>query len=150
MSFTRRKFLTTAALTSTAGLVLGAPSIAKAQSSERFNWRMTNAYSPGSPFYVEGPGSPTDVIAKINAMSGGRLNIQHFSAGELIPALEGFEAVQSGTIQIPTRDWIMSRPFPAAEAPLTRPRPDGVYHRLGSFPTFARHRARRRRFIPSW
>ena len=56
--------------------------------------------SPGSPFYVEGPGSPTDVIAKINAMSGGRLNIQHFAAGELIPALEGFEAVQSGTIQM--------------------------------------------------
>jgi len=100
MSFTRRKFLTTAALTSTAGLVLGAPSVAAAQSAERFNWRMTNAYSPGSPFYVEGPGSPTDVIAKINAMSGGRLNIQHFSAGELIPALEGFEAVQSGTIQM--------------------------------------------------
>ncbi|UYO75030.1 TRAP transporter substrate-binding protein DctP [Halomonas qinghailakensis] len=100
MSFTRRKFLTTAALSSTAGLVLGAPAIAKAQPAERFNWRMTNAYSPGSPFYVEGPGSPTDVIAKINAMSGGRLTIQHFSAGELIPALEGFEAVQSGTIQM--------------------------------------------------
>ena len=65
MSFTRRKFLTTAALTSTAGLVLGAPSVAAAQSAERFNWRMTNAYSPGSPFYVEGLGSPTDVIAKI-------------------------------------------------------------------------------------
>ncbi|UDM06213.1 TRAP transporter substrate-binding protein DctP [Halomonas sp. NyZ770] len=100
MSFTRRKFLTSAALTSTAGLVLGAPSLAKAQSSEQFNWRMTNAYSPGSPFYVEGPGSPRDVIAKINAMSGGRLNIQHFAAGELIPAFEGFEAVQSGTIEM--------------------------------------------------
>lgn len=74
----------TADLTSTAGLVLGAPSLAKAQSSEQLNWRMTNAYSPGSPLYVEGPGSPRDVIAKINAMSGGRLNIQHFAAGELI------------------------------------------------------------------
>lgn len=100
MTFTRRRFLTTAAVSSTAGLVLGAPSIARAQSSETFNWRMTNAYGPGSPFYVEGPGSPTDVIEKINAMSGGRLAIQHFAAGELIPALEGFEAVQSGTIEM--------------------------------------------------
>jgi TRAP-type mannitol/chloroaromatic compound transport system substrate-binding protein len=31
-------------------------------------------------------------------MSGGRLNISHFAAGELIPALEGFNAVAQGTV----------------------------------------------------
>lgn len=71
MSLSRRQFVTTAAVSSTAGLVLGAPGIAAAQSPSTFNWRMTNAYGPGSPFYVEGPGSPTDMIQKINTMSGG-------------------------------------------------------------------------------
>ncbi|MBD3897527.1 TRAP transporter substrate-binding protein DctP [Halomonas sp. ML-15] len=100
MSLSRRKFLTTAAVSSTAGMIMGAPAIARAQSSETVNWRMTNAYGPGAPFYTEGPGSPADIIQKINTMSGGRFNIQHFAAGELIPAFEGFEAVQAGTIEM--------------------------------------------------
>ena len=33
-------------------------------------------------------------------MSGGRLKIQHFAAGELIPALEGFDAVSKGTVEM--------------------------------------------------
>ncbi len=92
----RRKFFAFAA-TLTAG-PLAAPSIARAQDS--FSWKMTNAYGPGSPFYVEGPGSPTDFCAKVAAMSNGRLNIQHFAAGELIPALEGFDAVRSGAVEM--------------------------------------------------
>ncbi|MFN3459733.1 MAG: TRAP transporter substrate-binding protein [Oceanibaculum sp.] len=77
---------------------LAAPSIARAQTS--FNWKMTNAYGPNAPFYVVGPGSPTDFIKKIDTMSGGRLKIQHFAAGELIPALEGFDAVAAGTVEM--------------------------------------------------
>jgi TRAP-type mannitol/chloroaromatic compound transport system substrate-binding protein len=92
----RRKFLTAAAASGAA--VLSAPAVARAQDS--FTWQMTNAYGPGSPFYVEGPGSPTDFCAKVAAMSGGRLRIQHFAAGELIPALEGFDAVRSGAVQM--------------------------------------------------
>ena len=33
-------------------------------------------------------------------MSGGRLKIQLFGAGELIPALEGFDAVSTGTVEM--------------------------------------------------
>ncbi|SFJ11575.1 TRAP transporter substrate-binding protein [Celeribacter neptunius] len=92
----RRKFL---AASATLGVApLAAPSIAHAQSS--FNWKMTNAYGPGSPFYVEGPGSPTDFCKKVEAMSDGRIKIQHFAAGELIPALEGFDAVRSGAVEM--------------------------------------------------
>jgi TRAP-type mannitol/chloroaromatic compound transport system substrate-binding protein len=76
---------------------LAAPAVVRAQ--ETFTGRMTNAYPPNSPFYVVGPGSPTDLISKIETMSGGRLKIQHFAAGELIPAFEGFDAVVSGTIE---------------------------------------------------
>lgn len=93
----RRNFLTASAF-ATASVPLAAPSIARAQ--DTFTWQMTNAYGPGSPFYVEGPGSPTDFCAKVERMSGGRLRIQHFAAGELIPALEGFDAVSSGTVQM--------------------------------------------------
>ena len=93
----RRRFLTATAAAAVAA-PLAAPRVAQAQDS--FAWRMTNSYGPGSPFYVEGPGSPTDIIAKIDAMSGGRLKIQHFAAGELIPAFEGFDAVQQGVIEM--------------------------------------------------
>ncbi|ORE97288.1 TRAP transporter substrate-binding protein [Aurantimonas sp. 22II-16-19i] len=91
----RRQFLAGTAIAASA---LAAPAVARAQTS--FSWKMTNAYGPGSPFYVEGPGSPTDFCKKVEAMSGGRLKIQHFAAGELIPALEGFDAVQNGIVEM--------------------------------------------------
>ena len=95
----RRTFLKTGAAgtAATAAGAVAAPTVLRAQ--ETFTWRMTNAYPPNSPFYVAGPGSPTDIIEKIQVMSGGRLTIQHFAAGELIPALEGFDAVVSGTVE---------------------------------------------------
>lgn len=93
----RRDFLAGAAVVAAAA-PLAAPRIARAQ--DQFSWKMTNAYGPGAPFYVEGPGSPTDFCRKVAALSGGRLTIQHFAAGELIPALEGFDAVQNGVVEM--------------------------------------------------
>ena len=72
--------------------------IARAQ--QTFNWKMTSAYPKGSPFYMEGPGSATDLARRINEMSGGRLRIQVFGAGELVPAFEGFDAVRAGTVEM--------------------------------------------------
>lgn len=95
----RRSFVSAAvAGTAAAAGSIAAPGIARAQKT--FQWKMTNAYGPGSPFYVAGPGSPTHFIEMVKAMSGGRLQIQHFAAGELIPALEGFDAVSNGTIEM--------------------------------------------------
>ena len=92
----RRKFMT-AALGGAAGAV-AAPAIAQAQTT--FSWKMTSAYAPNSPFYMAGPGSATDLAKRIEAMSNGRLKIQVFGAGELIPALEGFDAVSAGTVEM--------------------------------------------------
>lgn len=92
----RRKFIA-AALGGAAGTVV-APAIVTAQTT--FNWKMTSAYPPNSPFYMAGPGSATDLAKRIEAMSGGRLKIQVFGAGELIPALEGFDAVSAGTVEM--------------------------------------------------
>lgn len=97
MTLIRRKFLSTAAITSG---VLGAPALVHAQSKGAFNWKMTSAYPKGSPFYFDGPGSATDLAKRIKEMSDGRLNIQVFGAGELIPAFEGFDAVRAGTVEM--------------------------------------------------
>ncbi len=97
----RRDFINASIAASTVATAsLGVSSVAKAAAKDSFNFKMTNAYPPGAPFYVQGPGSPTDFCKKIAAMSSGRLTIQHFAAGELIPALEGFNAVSSGTIEM--------------------------------------------------
>ena len=80
-------------------ITVAAPRVVSAQ-AKSFSWKMTNAYGPGAPFYVQGPGSPTDFIKMVDTMSQGRLKIQHFAAGELIPALEGFDAVSKGTVEM--------------------------------------------------
>jgi TRAP-type mannitol/chloroaromatic compound transport system substrate-binding protein len=98
MSTQRRKFL---AQGLAAGAVAGAaamPREANAQST--FNWKMTSAYAKGSPFYMDGPGSAVDLARRIETMSNGRIRIQVFGAGELIPALEGFDAVRAGTVEM--------------------------------------------------
>jgi TRAP-type mannitol/chloroaromatic compound transport system substrate-binding protein len=54
-----------------AGAALAAPAIVSAQTT--FNWKMTSAYGKGSPFYMDGPGSATDLAKRIREMSNGRL-----------------------------------------------------------------------------
>jgi TRAP-type mannitol/chloroaromatic compound transport system substrate-binding protein len=93
----RRRFLAGAAL---AGGSIGAPAVVRAQGRTVFNWKMTSAYVKGSPFYMDGPGSATDLARRIREMSDGRLNIQVFGAGELVPAFEGFDAVRAGTVEM--------------------------------------------------
>jgi TRAP-type mannitol/chloroaromatic compound transport system substrate-binding protein len=99
LNMDRRSFVKAGLAGSAATAAIAAPSVVTAQ-GKTFSWKMTNAYGPGSPFYVNGPGSPTDFIEMVKKMSGGRLQIQHFAAGELIPALEGFDAVSKGIIEM--------------------------------------------------
>ncbi|MCB1754182.1 MAG: TRAP transporter substrate-binding protein [Gammaproteobacteria bacterium] len=100
MNTNRRRFLGTSLASAAAGASLVAPAVTRAADKDSFSFKMTNAYPPGAPFYVQGPGSPMDFCEKVKAMSGGRLTIQHFAAGELIPALEGFNAVAAGTVEM--------------------------------------------------
>lgn len=100
MTMKRRDFLKAGAGVAAGAGILGAPMVAKSQSDQTFNWRMTNSYGPTAPFYTVGPGSPTDIAEKIRVMSNGRLDIEHFAANELIPAFEGFDAVQQGVVEM--------------------------------------------------
>src|SRR3970040_2389443 len=98
MSNDRRKFLKGGAVAATGAAIAGFPMIARAQ--QTFNWKMTSAYGKGAPFYMDGPGSATDLAKRVEASSNGRLKVTVYGAGELIPAFEGFDAVRAGTVEM--------------------------------------------------
>jgi len=91
----RRGFVTKAAAGSAAAAAatFAAPAIGQGKQE----WRMVTAWPKGLP----GLGTGADLLAKrISTMSGGRLTVRVFSAGELVPGLQTFEAVQSGTAEM--------------------------------------------------
>ena len=65
-----------------------------------FNWKMTSFYGPNAYFYSTGPGSAKDLAKRIEEMSGGRIKISFYGAGELIPARAGFDACSAGTVEM--------------------------------------------------
>lgn len=93
----RRRDFTKIALAGAAATV-AAPAVVRAQTT--FNWKMTSFYGPNAAFYSTGPGGAKDLCKRIEDMSNGRIKIQFFGAGELIPAAEGFDAVSSGTVEM--------------------------------------------------
>jgi len=81
-------------------LTVGAAGIAAsafpkpAISQNRLEWRMVTSWPKGLP----GLGTGAEKLAeKITALSGGRLTIKVYAAGELVPALQCFDAVANGT-----------------------------------------------------
>ncbi len=100
MNNDRRKFLSTGLGVGVAAASLAAPALVRAESDKTYKLKMTCAYPGGAPFYSTGPGSATDFIKRVEAMSGGRIKIKFYAAGELIPALGGFDAVRQGTVDM--------------------------------------------------
>jgi len=83
------------ALAGTAAGAIAAPFVARADGPVR--WRMATAWPPDLP----GPGvSARRITERVAAMSGGRLEIELFAAGELVPAFEVLDAVSRGTAEI--------------------------------------------------
>ena len=71
-----------------------APSVARAQTRR---WRMVTSW----PRRLPGPGMSAERVAeRINALSGGRLQITVHAAGEVVPAFEVLDAVGSGVAEI--------------------------------------------------
>lgn len=93
----RRAFLKTGLAGAATG-ALAAPAIVGA--AEKFRWRMTTSFPPGLPFYQSGPGSAEWIVKAIEELTGGRLKIKLFAAGELIPWNGGFDAVTKGTVEM--------------------------------------------------
>ena len=62
-----------------------------------YQWRMVTTWPKNLP----GLGTAPERMAEnIRTMSQGRLNIKVYGAGEVVPALEVFEAVSQGTVQM--------------------------------------------------
>jgi TRAP-type mannitol/chloroaromatic compound transport system substrate-binding protein len=95
MGINRRQFIGTGGA---AAAGLGAPTVLKAQSDRTFRLRMATSYPAGQPVYTTGPGGALDFAERVEAASGGRLQIQVFSAGEIMPAFEVFDNTSAGNI----------------------------------------------------
>jgi TRAP-type mannitol/chloroaromatic compound transport system substrate-binding protein len=90
----RRRFFTKAG-TIVAG-ALTAPQLLRA-SVQRFDWRMVMVIPKGLPVWGTGVQRFAEQVA---AMTDHRLNIKVFGAGELIPALQTFDACQAGLVEM--------------------------------------------------
>ena len=87
---TRRNFIIGAA---TAG-ALAMPAIARAQT---LKWRMVTSW----PRRLPGPGMSAERVAeRIRTLSGGRIDITVYAAGEVVPAFEVLGAVGGGVADI--------------------------------------------------
>lgn len=90
-STTRRAAL--GALALTAGTGLARPALAKGL----VEWRMVTSWPKNLP----GPGVSAERLARsIEKLSDGRITVRVFSAGELVPALEVFDAVSGGSAEM--------------------------------------------------
>ena len=101
----RKKFIQSAAALATGSMLLpGCSSNEKNKSIEapgivtnkKYRWYMVTAWPPNFPIIGT---SCQQFASKVYEMSGGQLDIKVYGAGELIPALEVFDAVSSGTAQ---------------------------------------------------
>jgi TRAP-type mannitol/chloroaromatic compound transport system substrate-binding protein len=90
----RRQFLAGAAVGAGAAATgLAAPAIAQGV----IEWRMVHSWPKNLP----GVGAGAERLAKrIETMSGGRMRIRVFAAGELVPALKCMDAVMDGTAEM--------------------------------------------------
>ncbi|WP_343351771.1 TRAP transporter substrate-binding protein [Pseudomonas sediminis] len=66
-------------------------------SSQTFNWKMVTSWPKNFP----GVGVGAERFAKlVDEMSNGRLKVKVYAAGELVPAMEVFDAVSRGTAEM--------------------------------------------------
>lgn len=80
---------------------LGAASMAlkprKLSATKTYNWKMVTTWPPHFPVL----GEAADYTAKwIEEMSDGRIKITVYGGGELVPALQVFDAVSAGTVEM--------------------------------------------------
>jgi TRAP-type mannitol/chloroaromatic compound transport system substrate-binding protein len=115
----RRKFIVKAGgvLAAAGAALVEAPNVIAQQ---RFQWRMATSWTPALDVLQ---GSAQRFAKIVDEVSNGRLKIQVFAAGELIPALGVFDACSQGTIECyhsvsyyfagkePANQWFGTVPF---------------------------------------
>ncbi|MET0851491.1 MAG: TRAP transporter substrate-binding protein [Candidatus Rokuibacteriota bacterium] len=116
----RRRFIarTTAALAAGGAVALaGAPNVI---AQPKFQWRMPTTWTPALDVMQ---GAAQQVARVIDELSGGRLKIEVFPAGQIMPPLDCFDAASKGTVEAfmgasyywaakdPAVQWFTSVPF---------------------------------------
>lgn len=66
-------------------------------SGQRYRWKMVTTWPPNFPILGQACQLYADLVEE---MSGGRMEIRVFGGGELVPALEVFDAVQNGAAEL--------------------------------------------------
>ena len=89
----RRQFLRGAGV-GLAGTAVAAPALAQAQ--PRIRWRMASSFPKSLDTLF---GSAEQIASRVSKMTDGRFEIRVFAAGEIVPALQVFDAVQNGTVE---------------------------------------------------
>lgn len=102
----KRDFIKKAGLASLAGVTAGLLACSDARQRSKgpyinfnntYRWKMTTTWPPNFPVVGEG----CKMMAQwVKEMSGGRMEITVYGGGELIPALEGFDAVSNGAVEM--------------------------------------------------
>ncbi|MCW4152105.1 TRAP transporter substrate-binding protein [Halomonas sp. 18H] len=95
----RRNFLKTSIKTLGAGTAgaVAAPFISTASAQEKITWNMVTSWPKNFPALGTGA---NDLAARIERMSGGRMKVKVHGAGEMVPAMEVFDAVSAGTAEM--------------------------------------------------
>ncbi len=116
----RRDFLkkTGVAAAAVAGTAVSVPAVLAKEKTYR--WKMVTTWPPGLPVLQIG----AERFAKrLEEVTGGRIKIQVFAGGELVPPLGVFDAVSGGTVEcgsgasyywagkVPAGQWFSSVPF---------------------------------------
>ena len=115
----RREFLKKSGITAVAATATALPS-SRAGAEDAYYWKMVTTWRANTPVF-----HPTVIrfAQRVDEVSGGRLKIKVYAAGELIPAMDVFNTVASGKVQagagapqfwvdkIPAAQWFSAVPF---------------------------------------
>jgi TRAP-type mannitol/chloroaromatic compound transport system substrate-binding protein len=92
-----RRALLTGLAAAGAGCERTVTPVTEDRGGQRFNWKMVTTWPPNFP----GLGTGANTLARyLEEASGGRLRVQVYAAGELVPAFEVFDAVASGAAEL--------------------------------------------------
>ncbi len=91
----RREFLKAAGIGAAASVTVAAPAVA--QSAPEVKWRLTSSF----PKSLDTLWGATETFARYcNEATGGRLQVQTYAAGEIVPGLQALDAVSAGNVEM--------------------------------------------------
>ena len=116
----RRDFLKKAGIGTAAAVATAAVNAPAVLAKKNYKWKMVTTWPPKLPVLQEG----CERLAKrIGELTDGRLQINVYAAGELVPAMGIFDAVSQGTVEVgsgasyywagktPAAQWFAAVPF---------------------------------------